>query len=78
VLCFPFIFAVPLDGRDHDQRGDEACCGAARSRIAMAEQSDIVAAAYGDDQELKFGPEVSDPNRLTPAYPHDRAAVAGS
>src|SRR5207237_4029968 len=25
--------------------------------LAMAEQSDIVAAAYGDDQELKFGPE---------------------
>src|SRR5207237_5703377 len=34
--------------------------------LAMAEQSDIVAAAYGDDQELKFGPEYLIPKPFDP------------
>ena len=53
-------------GRDHDQRGDEARRGAARSPTSRtAEQSDIVAVAYGE-QNVRFGPEYLIPRPFDP------------
>src|SRR6266702_8656855 len=58
VLCFPFIFRGALDvGATTINEAMKLAAVRAIADLAMAEQSDIVAAAYGDDQELKFGPE---------------------
>src|SRR5881394_1632669 len=67
VLCFPFIFRGALDvGATTINEAMKLACVRAIADLAMAEQSDIVAAAYGDDQELKFGPEYLIPKPFDP------------
>src|ERR1700716_574654 len=67
VLCFPFIFRGALDvGATTINEAMKLAAVRAIADLAMAEQSDIVAAAYGDDQELKFGPEYLIPKPFDP------------
>jgi malate dehydrogenase (oxaloacetate-decarboxylating)(NADP+) len=67
VLCFPFIFRGALDvGATTINEAMKLAAVRALADLAMAEQSDIVAAAYGDDQELKFGPEYLIPKPFDP------------
>ena len=55
VLCFPFIFRGALDcGATEINTAMKLACVRAIADLAMAESSDVVAAAYGD-QSLKFG-----------------------
>ncbi len=57
VLCFPFIFRGALDvGATAINEPMKLAAVRAIADLAMAEQSDVVAAAYGE-QNLKFGPE---------------------
>src|SRR6266704_2467212 len=57
VLCFPFIFRGALDvGATAINEPMKLSAVRAIADLAMAEQSEIVAAAYGE-QVLKFGPE---------------------
>src|SRR6185503_7071763 len=57
VLCFPFIFRGALDvGATAITREMEVAAVNAIAELAQAEQSDIVARAYGE-QNLSFGPE---------------------
>ena len=66
VLCFPFIFRGALDvGATTINREMEIAAVNAIAELAQAEQSDIVAAAYGE-QELKFGPEYLIPRPFDP------------
>jgi len=67
VLCFPFIFRGALDvGATTINEAMKLAAVRALADLAMAEQSDIVAAAYGDDQDLKFGPEYLIPKPFDP------------
>jgi malate dehydrogenase (oxaloacetate-decarboxylating)(NADP+) len=67
VLCFPFIFRGALDvGATTINEAMKLAAVRAIADLAMAEQSDIVTAAYGDDQELKFGPEYLIPKPFDP------------
>src|SRR5204863_4061046 len=67
VLCFPFIFRGALDvGATTINEAMKLAAVRAIADLAMAEQSDIVAAAYGDDLELKFGPEYLIPKPFDP------------
>jgi malate dehydrogenase (oxaloacetate-decarboxylating)(NADP+) len=67
VLCFPFIFRGALDvGATTINEAMKLAAVRAIADLAMAEQSDIVAAAYGDDQDLKFGPEYLIPKPFDP------------
>ncbi|HEY8622652.1 MAG TPA: NADP-dependent malic enzyme [Casimicrobiaceae bacterium] len=67
VLCFPFIFRGALDvGATTINEAMKLAAVRAIADLAMAEQSDIVAAAYGDNQELKFGPEYLIPKPFDP------------
>ena len=66
VLCFPFIFRGALDvGATTITREMELAVVKAIADLARAEQSDIVARAYGD-QHLSFGPEYLIPRPFDP------------
>jgi malate dehydrogenase (oxaloacetate-decarboxylating)(NADP+) len=66
VLCFPFIFRGALDvGATTITREMEVAAVKAIAELAQAEQSDIVAAAYGE-QNLSFGPEYLIPRPFDP------------
>src|SRR5712672_3332164 len=66
VLCFPFIFRGALDvGATRINEPMKLAAVRAIADLAMAEQSEIVAAAYGE-QALKFGPEYLIPRPFDP------------
>jgi malate dehydrogenase (oxaloacetate-decarboxylating)(NADP+) len=66
VLCFPFVFRGALDvGATTINRAMELAAVRAIAELAQAEQSDIVALAYGD-QDLSFGPEYLIPRPFDP------------
>jgi malate dehydrogenase (oxaloacetate-decarboxylating)(NADP+) len=66
VLCFPFIFRGALDvGATTITREMELAAVQAIAELARAEQSDIVARAYGE-QQLSFGPEYLIPRPFDP------------
>jgi len=66
VLCFPFIFRGALDvGATSITREMELAAVRAIADLAQAEQSDIVAMAYGE-QNLSFGPEYLIPRPFDP------------
>ena len=66
VLCFPFIFRGALDvGATTVNEAMKLATVKAIADLAMAEQSDIVANAYGDE-DLKFGPEYLIPRPFDP------------
>ena len=66
VLCFPFIFRGALDvGATTINEEMKLACVRALAELARAEQSDVVAAAYGK-QEIRFGPEYLIPRPFDP------------
>jgi malate dehydrogenase (oxaloacetate-decarboxylating)(NADP+) len=66
VLCFPFIFRGALDvGATTISREMELAAVQAIAELAQAEQSDIVAMAYGE-QNLSFGPDYLIPRPFDP------------
>jgi malate dehydrogenase (oxaloacetate-decarboxylating)(NADP+) len=66
VLCFPFIFRGALDvGATTFTREMELAAVHALAQLAQAEQSDIVALAYGG-QNMRFGPEYLIPRAFDP------------
>jgi len=66
VLCFPFIFRGALDvGATTITTEMELAALKAIAELAQAEQSDIVAMAYGE-QHLSFGPEYLIPKPFDP------------
>jgi len=66
VLCFPFIFRGALDvGATSITDEMKAAAVKAIAELAHAEQSDMVSAAYGNE-ELKFGPEYLIPKPFDP------------
>jgi malate dehydrogenase (oxaloacetate-decarboxylating)(NADP+) len=66
VLCFPFIFRGALDvGATTINEAMKLAAVNAIADLAMAEQSDIVAQAYGSDQ-LSFGPDYLIPRPFDP------------
>jgi malate dehydrogenase (oxaloacetate-decarboxylating)(NADP+) len=67
VLCFPFIFRGALDvGATTINEAMKLAAVRAIADLAMAEQSDIVAAAYGGIEDVKFGPEYLIPRPFDP------------
>ncbi|AYH42510.1 NADP-dependent malic enzyme [Azoarcus sp. DN11] len=66
VLCFPFIFRGALDvGATTINEEMKLACVRAIAGLAQAEQSDIVASAYGG-ADLRFGPEYIIPKPFDP------------
>ena len=66
VLCFPFVFRGALDvGATTITREMEIAAVNALAELARAEQSDIVASAYGTSN-LSFGPEYLIPKPFDP------------
>ncbi|HEY1326912.1 MAG TPA: NADP-dependent malic enzyme [Casimicrobiaceae bacterium] len=66
VLCFPFIFRGALDvGATAINEAMKLACVHAIADLALAEQSDIVATAYGTE-DLAFGPEYLIPKPFDP------------
>ncbi|MFN8925702.1 MAG: NADP-dependent malic enzyme [Rhodospirillales bacterium] len=66
VLCFPFIFRGALDvGATVINEAMKVAAVKAIADLAMAEQSDVVATAYGD-QSLRFGAEFIIPKPFDP------------
>ncbi|MBI3896935.1 MAG: NADP-dependent malic enzyme [Gammaproteobacteria bacterium] len=66
VLCFPFIFRGALDvGATTVNEPMKLAAVRAIADLAEAEQSDVVAAAYGDEQ-LSFGPDYLIPKPFDP------------
>ena len=66
VLCFPFVFRGALDvGATTINRDMEFAAVKALAELAQAEQSDIAAIAYGE-QNLTFGPEYLIPRPFDP------------
>jgi malate dehydrogenase (oxaloacetate-decarboxylating)(NADP+) len=66
VLCFPFIFRGALDvGATTINEAMKLAATHAIAELAHAEQSDIVAQAYGS-QQVKFGPEYLIPRPFDP------------
>ncbi|MGA0882637.1 MAG: NADP-dependent malic enzyme, partial [Burkholderiaceae bacterium] len=66
VLCFPFIFRGALDvGATTITRGMELAAVHAVAELARAEQSDVVAAAYGTEG-VQFGREYLIPKPFDP------------
>jgi malate dehydrogenase (oxaloacetate-decarboxylating)(NADP+) len=66
VLCFPFIFRGALDvGATTINEPMKLAAVRAIADLAMAEQSDVVTAAYGD-QSPRFGPEYLIPKPFDP------------
>jgi malate dehydrogenase (oxaloacetate-decarboxylating)(NADP+) len=67
VLCFPFIFRGALDvGATTITRQMEIAAVHAIAELARQEQSDVVAAAYGGNEDLAFGPEYLIPKPFDP------------
>jgi malate dehydrogenase (oxaloacetate-decarboxylating)(NADP+) len=67
VLCFPFIFRGALDvGATTITRQMEIAAVHAIAELARQEQSDIVAAAYGGMEDLRFGPAYLIPKPFDP------------
>jgi malate dehydrogenase (oxaloacetate-decarboxylating)(NADP+) len=67
VLCFPFIFRGALDvGATTITRPMEIAAVHAIAELARQEQSDIVSAAYGGNEDLAFGPEYLIPKPFDP------------
>jgi malate dehydrogenase (oxaloacetate-decarboxylating)(NADP+) len=67
VLCFPFIFRGALDvGATTITRQMEIAAVHATAELARQEQSDVVAAAYGGNEDLAFGPEYLIPKPFDP------------
>src|SRR5207344_2771922 len=65
-LCFPFIFRGALDvGATTINEAMKIAAVNAIADLATAEQSDIVAAAYGE-QNVRFGPEYLIPRPFDP------------
>src|SRR5687768_9071737 len=66
VLCFPFVFRGALDvGATTINREMELAAVYALAELAQAEQSDIVALAYGE-QNISFGPDYLIPRPFDP------------
>jgi malate dehydrogenase (oxaloacetate-decarboxylating)(NADP+) len=66
VLCFPFIFRGALDvGATTINEPMKLAAVRALAELAMAEQSELVTAAYGE-QNLTFGPEYLIPKPFDP------------
>ena len=66
VLCFPFIFRGTLDvGATTINEAMKRAAVKAIADLAQAEQSEVVAAAYGE-RDLKFGPEYLIPKPFDP------------
>jgi malate dehydrogenase (oxaloacetate-decarboxylating)(NADP+) len=66
VLCFPFIFRGALDvGATQINEAMKLAAVHAIADLAMAEQSEVVTAAYGEPN-LKFGPEYLIPKPFDP------------
>jgi malate dehydrogenase (oxaloacetate-decarboxylating)(NADP+) len=66
VLCFPFIFRGALDvGATTINEEMKLACVRAIADLAMAEQSDVVASAYVNE-ELTFGPDYLIPKPFDP------------
>jgi malate dehydrogenase (oxaloacetate-decarboxylating)(NADP+) len=66
VLCFPFIFRGALDvGATAINEPMKLAAVRAIADLAMAEQSEVVTAAYGE-HHLKFGPEYLIPKPFDP------------
>jgi malate dehydrogenase (oxaloacetate-decarboxylating)(NADP+) len=66
VLCFPFIFRGALDvGATTVNEAMKLATVRALADLAMAEQSEIVNAAYGE-RDLRFGPEYLIPKPFDP------------
>jgi malate dehydrogenase (oxaloacetate-decarboxylating)(NADP+) len=66
VLCFPFIFRGALDvGATRITEEMKLACVQAIAELAQAEQSDVVAMAYGG-QDLSFGPDYIIPTPFDP------------
>ncbi len=66
VLCFPFIFRGALDvGATTINEEMKLACVRAIADLALEEQSDIVASAYGDE-DLSFGPDYLIPRPFDP------------
>lgn len=66
VLCFPFIFRGALDvGATTINEEMKIACVKAIADLAMAEPSELVQKAYGD-QSLRFGPEYLIPKPFDP------------
>jgi malate dehydrogenase (oxaloacetate-decarboxylating)(NADP+) len=66
VLCFPFIFRGALDvGATTINEAMKLAAVRALADLALAEQSDIVAAAYGIE-DVRFGPEYLIPKPFDP------------
>jgi malate dehydrogenase (oxaloacetate-decarboxylating)(NADP+) len=67
VLCFPFIFRGALDvGAITITRAMEIAAVRALAGLARQEQSDIVSAAYGGVEDLRFGPGYLIPKPFDP------------
>jgi malate dehydrogenase (oxaloacetate-decarboxylating)(NADP+) len=77
VLCFPFIFRGALDvGATAINEAMKVACVKALADLALAEPSEIVAKAYGD-QPLTFGPDFLIPKPFDPRLIYEIApAVA--
>ena len=66
VLCFPFIFRGALDvGATEINEAMKRACAEAIARMAQAEASDVVLAAYGAES-LRFGPDYMIPKPFDP------------
>ncbi|HVH02217.1 MAG TPA: NADP-dependent malic enzyme, partial [Amaricoccus sp.] len=66
VLCFPFIFRGALDcGATEINEAMKRACAEAIAKMARAEASDVVLAAYGADN-LQFGPDYIIPKPFDP------------
>ena len=66
VLCFPFIFRGALDcGATEINEAMKRACAEAIARMARAEASDVVLAAYGAEN-LRFGPDYIIPKPFDP------------
>jgi len=66
VLCFPFIFRGALDvGATTINEAMKRAAVTAIADLAQAEQSEVVTAAYGQD-DLKFGPDYLIPKPFDP------------
>ena len=67
VLCFPFIFRGALDvGATTINEAMKVACVHAIANLAKAEQSDVVAQAYGDLEETAFGADYLIPKPFDP------------
>jgi malate dehydrogenase (oxaloacetate-decarboxylating)(NADP+) len=67
VLCFPFLFRGALDvSATTINDAMKLACVHALARLALAEPSDVVVAAYGETVSLTFGPDYIIPKPFDP------------